>query len=84
MNAIKRQLTKSMDYIEDNIKKIMSVCQFVMGCIMLACALIGIIAHSIMGNITSILGYIVAFVCIYLIYQIFRISYIEMREEFKK
>jgi hypothetical protein len=84
MDIIKKQLRKSIDRIGENLDKIMSVGQFVIGCIMFACVLTGVVAHSIMGNITSPVGYIVAFVFVYLVWQMLRISYKEMSDEFKK
>ena len=64
--------------------KTMTVIQFVMACIMLACILIGVTAHIIKGNITSIIGYGVAFLMIYLIWAMTKLAYKEMRAEFKK
>ncbi len=65
-------------------EKTMSVIQFVMACIMLACILFGVTAHIIMGNITSIIGYGVALLMTYLIWSMTKLAYKEMREEFKK
>ena len=60
--------------------KFMSITQFVLACIMLACVIIEIVAHVVMGNITSILGYIVSLIFLLLSWSLFRISLNELHE----
>lgn len=64
--------------------KFMYIIQFIMACIMLLCVIVSAVAHTVMGHITSFLGYLVAIIFIVLTYPLFRIALREMLNEFKK
>jgi hypothetical protein len=64
--------------------KIMAVIQFVLACLMLACVIVGVAAHIIAGNLSSIMNFAVALFIIYLTLAITKIAYREMREMLKK
>lgn len=64
--------------------KLFSVTQLVLSCIMLLCVVISVVAHIIMGNINSFLGYIVSLIFLYLMWNLVRISLKEYIEEKNK
>lgn len=60
--------------------KFFSIIQFVLAIIMFLCALTGAVSHTIMGHITSLLGFIVAFVFIALTWFLVHLSWKELHE----
>lgn len=57
-----------------------SIIQFVLAIIMFLCALTDAVSYTIMGHITSLLGFIVAFVFIALTWNLVRLSWKELHE----
>lgn len=70
----------SEDKLEKFMERTMYVSQLVMACVMLLCVAVGVVAHIIKGNITSLLGFLVSFIFLALTWSLVRISYREMRE----
>lgn len=70
--------------MERFMEKIMYITQFAMACVMLLCVVIGVVAHIIKGNITSIIGYLVSFIFLYLLWVLVRTAWREMRDEKNK
>lgn len=64
--------------------KLFSATQLVLSCIMLLCVVISVVAHIIMGNINSFLGYLVSLIFLYLMWNLVRISLKEYIEEKNK
>lgn len=84
MKSIRTQFNRVADFIDDNCELIMSTAQMIMTGIMMLCVLISVIANLVMGNITSFIGIIVAFVFTYLIYCLLRLSVQEWIQSHKK
>lgn len=83
-NRIKNRFERFEEYIFDHMDEFLSVSQFVMGCIMLFCVVISVVANIIMGRITSIVGYAISFLFLAMVWRICRIVYEEMRNGQKK
>lgn len=64
--------------------KFFSLTLLVLSCIMLFCMVISIVYHIIMGNITSLLGYLVSLIFLCLMSNLVRISFKEYIEEKNK
>lgn len=64
--------------------KFFSLALLVLSCIMLFCLVISVVSHVIMGNITSLLGYLVSLIFLCLMSNLVRISFKEYIEEKNK
>lgn len=60
--------------------KTFNIAQLIIAAVIFICCLGGVVGHIVLGHITSILGFIVSFVFIYLSWVLLRIAYKEMRE----
>lgn len=60
--------------------KTFSFVQLIIAALIFLCVIGGVISHILLGHITSVLGYLVSFVFIYLSWVLLRISYRELRE----
>lgn len=62
--------------------KFVNISQLILSCIMLFAVVVSIVAHIILGNIASFIGYLVA-VFIFLTWKLVRISWMEFQNENK-
>ena len=60
--------------------KTFSFVQLIIAAIIFLCVVSGVIGHIVLGHITSIFGFIVSIVFIYLSWVLLRLSYKELRE----
>ena len=60
--------------------KTFSFAQLIIAALIFLCVIGGVISHILLGHITSIFGFLVSFVFIYLSWVLLRISYRELRE----
>lgn len=63
--------------------KFVNISQLILSCIMLFAVVVSIVAHIILGNIASFIGYLVSAVFIFLIWKLVRISWMEFQNENK-
>lgn len=61
-----------------------SLTQLILSCIMLLCVVTGVVAHIVLGHITSFLGYLVAIIFLILIWNLVRLSWNEYIEDKNK
>lgn len=60
--------------------KIFTITQLIIAAVIFLCVIASVICHIVLGHITSIFGFIVSFVFIYLSWVLLRLSYKELRE----
>ena len=54
--------------------------QLIIAALIFLCVVASVVGHIVLGHITSVFGYLVSFVFIYLSWVLLRISYRELRE----
>ena len=54
--------------------------QLIIAALIFLCVVASVVGHIVLGYITSVFGYLVSFVFIYLSWVLLRISYRELRE----
>ena len=54
--------------------------QLIIAALIFLCVVASVVGHIVLGHITSVFGYLVSFVFIYLSWALLRISYRELRE----
>lgn len=60
------------------------IVQFILSCIIFLCVVTSVVAHTIMGNIATLLGFFASFIFLFLTGMLVRMSWVEMRTELKK
>lgn len=60
--------------------KIFTITQLIIAAVIFLCVIASVIGHIVLGHITSIFGFIVSIVFIYLSWVLLRLSYKELRE----
>lgn len=63
--------------------KFVNISQLILSCIMLFAVVVSIVAHIILENIASFIGYLVSAVFIFLTWKLVRISWMEFQNENK-
>ena len=61
--------------------KVFSIAQFVLASLAFLCIVAGVLAHIVLGHITSILSFIVCGLFIGLTWAMWRVSYKELRDD---
>ena len=60
--------------------KTFTIAQLITAAVIFLCVVAGVIGHIVLGHITSIIGFLVSILFIYLSWVLLRISYKELRE----
>lgn len=60
--------------------KTFSIAQLIIAAVIFLCVITGVVGHIVLGHITSIFGFIVSIVFIYLSWMLLRLSYKELCE----
>lgn len=60
--------------------KIFTITQLIIAAVIFLCVITGVVGHIVLGHITSIFGFIVSIVFIYLSWVLLRLSYKELCE----
>ncbi len=60
--------------------KTFTIAQLIIAAVIFLCVVAGVIGHIVLGHITSIIGFLVSILFIYLSWVLLRISYKELRE----
>jgi hypothetical protein len=60
--------------------KTFSIAQLIIAAVIFLCVITGVVGHIVLGHITSIFGFIVSIVFIYLSWVLLRLSYKELCE----
>ena len=60
--------------------KTFTIAQLIIAAVVFLCVLASVIGHIVLGHVTSLIGFLVSLVFIYLSWVLLRISYRELRE----
>nr|DAV37268.1 MAG TPA: hypothetical protein [Caudoviricetes sp.] len=61
--------------------RLFNILQLILSCVIFLCVIAIVVSHVILGNIASLIGYLVSAVFIFLTWKIVRISWTEFQNE---